>query len=226
MPDLDGLPLALELAAVRLRTLEPRPLLLRLRDSTALLRSTARDADPRRRSMQATIGWSVDLLPADVRALFAGLGCFAAGWTAERLEQVATAKAADPADALDALDVLVEHSLVRPPGGDGRLRMTVPVRDAARARATAEGTQAGWAAAHLGVYAGLAREVSQASFVPPELAAEVEDLRLALRTARAADPRCGRRWSASGSSGWPVRAARRPPRPKCVRPLGCRACRT
>lgn len=184
---LDGLPLALELAAVRLRTLEPRSLLLRLQESTALLRSTARDADPRQRSLQATIDWSVDLLPADVRALFSGLGCFAAGWSAERLEQVATARGLDPVDALDALDVLVEHSLVRPPGADGRLRMTVPVRDAARARAAADGTQGEWAAAHLEVYAGLAMQVTLASFVPPELSAEVEDLRLALRTAQTVD---------------------------------------
>lgn len=187
---LEGLPLALELAAVRCRTLEPAQLLSRLADSTALLRSTARDVDPRQRSLQATIDWSVGLLPATAQELFEGLGCFEGGTSLELLEAVCAARGMDALDALDALDVLVEHSLIRPPDEGGRFTWPVPVRDAARARARA-GLEAAWAAAHRSVVLKLAWSAWDGFWsVPETLLPELDNLRRALSTAQTQDPAC------------------------------------
>lgn len=184
---LDGLPLALELAAARVRTLTPHDLLRRLRDSTQLLRSSTRDVDPRQRSLQATIDWSVELLPEPARDLFAGLACFAGDWSLERLEQICTAYGFDD-DVMDLLDVLVAHSLVRPIDTGDRLRMSVPVREAAERRAADAGTADSWARAHLAAYLGLAQAAIEHPGVPPWVEHEIDELRRAVRTARAEDP--------------------------------------
>lgn len=188
---LEGLPLALELAAARCRTFEPGQLLPRIAESTALLRSTARDLDPRQRSLQATIEWSVRLLPGPAQELFDGLGCFEGGASLELLESVSEARGMDPLDALESLDVLVEHSLVRPPNTEGRFTWPVPVRDAARARAEAAGTADAWSAAHRTALLQLAWSAWDAFWeLDATLLPELDNLRRALATAEAQDPAC------------------------------------
>jgi predicted ATPase len=102
---LDNLPLALELAAARVRTLSPRQLRERLAQRLDLLKA-GRDADPRQQTLRATIEWSHELLDAEEQSLFARLAVFRGGCTLEAAEQVAEAE-------LDTLQSLVDKSLVR-----------------------------------------------------------------------------------------------------------------
>jgi predicted ATPase/DNA-binding SARP family transcriptional activator len=102
----DGLPLALELAAARLKLLSPSSLLERLTDRLAVLADGHRDLPDRQRTLRSTIDWSYELLGAEERALLARLSVFAGGWTFEAAESVCDA-------GLTTLGSLVEKSLVR-----------------------------------------------------------------------------------------------------------------
>lgn len=104
---LDGLPLALELAAARIRTLEPTDLARRLHRSLDILTGGARDLPARQRTLRNTVAWSYDLLDARQRRLLAQLGVFAGGFSLEAAEAVCCD------DALDLLEGLAEHSLVK-----------------------------------------------------------------------------------------------------------------
>src|SRR5438067_257651 len=106
---LDGLPLAIELAAPRVRALSPAALLRRLDDRLKLLTGGAHDLDERQRTLRATIEWSYDLLPDAERALFAQLGVFLGGCRQEAAEALCSADL----DILDGLQSLVENSLLR-----------------------------------------------------------------------------------------------------------------
>jgi predicted ATPase/class 3 adenylate cyclase len=109
---LDGLPLAIELAAARVRLFPPQVILTRLEKSLAFLSSSsggARDLPARQQTLRGAISWSYDLLDEPVRRLFRRFACFANGAELEEIEAVCGAK--DP--ALDGLAALVEHSLVR-----------------------------------------------------------------------------------------------------------------
>ena len=106
---LDGLPLAIELAAPRVRALSPAALLRRLDDRLKLLTGGAHDLDERQRTLRATIEWSYELLPDSERALFAQLGVFLGGCRQEAAEALCSADL----DILDGLQSLVENSLLR-----------------------------------------------------------------------------------------------------------------
>jgi predicted ATPase/class 3 adenylate cyclase len=117
---LDGLPLAIELAAPRIRTLPPRALLRRLDQRLKLLTGGAQDLDERQRTLRATIEWSFELLPEAERELFAQLGVFVGGSRLDAAEGLC-----DPIaiDLLDGLQSLVEKSLLRQrPDADGEPR--------------------------------------------------------------------------------------------------------
>jgi predicted ATPase/class 3 adenylate cyclase len=103
---LDDLPLALELAAARVKALAPDQLLRRLEQRLPLLTGGARDLPERQRTLRATIAWSHDLLGEDEQRLFRRLSVFAGGWTLEAAEEVAGAD-------LDTLQSLLDKSLVR-----------------------------------------------------------------------------------------------------------------
>lgn len=128
---LDGLPLAIELAAVRVKVLSPAKLLSRLRGRFDLLDSGPRDLPARHRTLRAALDWSYDLLTESERRLFRRLSAFVGGFTLEAVEAVA-----GPA-ALDDLASLVDQSLVRRDRGDGihpRFRLLETIRDYARER--------------------------------------------------------------------------------------------
>jgi predicted ATPase/DNA-binding XRE family transcriptional regulator len=117
---LDGVPLAIELAAARTRLLSPRQLLNRLDRSLAVLVGGAQDLPERQRTLRAAIAWSYDLLDPAERALFRRLAVFAGGWTLEAAEQ--TCGLATDA-VLDGLSSLVDKSLVwRRANDDGSVR--------------------------------------------------------------------------------------------------------
>jgi predicted ATPase/tRNA A-37 threonylcarbamoyl transferase component Bud32 len=109
---LDGLPLALELAAARVRILEPAALLLRLDHALDLLTSGDRDLPLRQRTLRATISWSYSLLSPGEQRLLRRLSVFHEGWTYDALEEVCYAED-DRFVALDELESLVEKGLVR-----------------------------------------------------------------------------------------------------------------
>ena len=107
---LDGLPLAIELAAARVKVFSPHVLLQRLDNRLALLTGGARELTPRQQTMRGAIEWSWSLLDAEERSLFARLGVFAGGFSVEAAEVVGS-----PGDALilDALVSLVDKSFLR-----------------------------------------------------------------------------------------------------------------
>ncbi len=125
---LDGLPLAIELAAARMKVLSPADLLNRLADRLALLSRDARDVPARRRTMRNAIAWSYDLLSHDERALFRQLSVFVGGCTLEAAEAVSRA-GGEP--LLDLIASLVDKSLLRQkegPDGASRYVMLETIR--------------------------------------------------------------------------------------------------
>lgn len=121
---LDGLPLALELAAARLALLSPAQLRERLHDSPDLLKDAGGDRPDRQRSLRATVEWTLGLVEEDPRALFVRMGAFAGAVELEELEAVA---GGDGLDVLEALAGLLEVALVRRvESGDGRVRFGLP----------------------------------------------------------------------------------------------------
>jgi predicted ATPase/DNA-binding CsgD family transcriptional regulator len=109
----DGLPLAVELAAAQIRHLTPETILARLQGSLPVLVSGQRDAPARQRTQRATLDWSHDLLSAETRLLFASLSVFEGGWTLDAAEQLCGDAMGGPDAVFEGLSELVEASLVR-----------------------------------------------------------------------------------------------------------------
>ncbi|RAS66742.1 putative ATPase [Lentzea atacamensis] len=118
--ELDGLPLAIELAAARTRTLTTEEISSRLSDRFRLLIKGNRAAAPRHQTLRAVVEWSWDLLDADERDLAASLATFSGGATLEAVEQVCR-------HDIEVLEALVDKSLVE--ASDGRYRMLVTIRE-------------------------------------------------------------------------------------------------
>jgi predicted ATPase/class 3 adenylate cyclase len=143
---LDDLPLAVELAAARTRVLTPSQILDRLGRRLDLLEG-GRDADPRQRTLRATLEWSYDLLTDDEKQLFARLGVFAGGCTLDAAEDVCDAD-------LDVLQSLVEKSLLRHVGD--RFWMLETIREFAAERLDAADGSGTVRSAHAEFFASLA----------------------------------------------------------------------
>ncbi|HEV3013774.1 MAG TPA: BTAD domain-containing putative transcriptional regulator, partial [Actinomycetota bacterium] len=125
---LDGLPLAIELAAARVRALPPAEIAARLDDRFRVLAGGGRTLDPRQQTLRATIDWSWDLLEEADRRLWRRLSVFSGGWTVAAAEAVCGGDGLDPATVLDGLFRLVDRSLDRP-GQLGRRRLPVGQRE-------------------------------------------------------------------------------------------------
>ncbi len=120
---LDGIPLALELAAARTRSLSPAQILDRLSERFRLLTAADRNADGRQRTLLSTIEWSHDLLSSDEQLLFRRLGVFAADFALPRAEHVCSGEGIDQYDVTDLLMALVDKSMVATePASDGTTR--------------------------------------------------------------------------------------------------------
>jgi predicted ATPase/class 3 adenylate cyclase len=151
---LDGIPLAIELAAARLRLLEPADVLERL-TSVLDLGAGAVDLPARQRTLRAAIDWSYRLLSPSEQLLFARLGTFVDGWTLEAAEVVA--RGPETGDVAVVLDTLAAHSLIRLDtiaGVGMRMRLLGPLQDYARAVLTSSGELDDALARHAGYFAG------------------------------------------------------------------------
>ncbi|MFF9562869.1 DUF4062 domain-containing protein [Leifsonia sp. NPDC014704] len=157
---LDGVPLALELGAARVRVLPPAELARRLDRRLPLLVGGARDLPERQRTLRATIEWSAQLLDPPERTLLAQLGVFEGGFSLEAAESVAAAVAADgeAPDALAALAALVDNSLVRQheDTAAARFSLLATVREYAIEQLEAEGRLDAVRDAHAAFFLALA----------------------------------------------------------------------
>jgi predicted ATPase/transcriptional regulator with XRE-family HTH domain len=134
---LDGIPLAIELAAAWVGTLSVGQIASRLRDPLKLLTGGARIATPRQQTLRGALNWSYDLLNERERKLFARLSVFSGGWALEEAEAVGVGGGIEENDVLDLLGRLVDKSLalaVTIGDGSARYRMLEPVRQYGRER--------------------------------------------------------------------------------------------
>ena len=160
---LDGLPLALELAAARVRVLGVEELLARLEDRFRLLTGGGRTASERHRTLQAAVAWSYALLTDRERALFDRVAVFAGGFTLEAAEAVGAGEDLGAPDVLDLLTRLVDQSLVQAeaqPDGTVRYRLLETLRAYARDTLAAGGLEARVRDRHAGYYAALAERAA------------------------------------------------------------------
>jgi predicted ATPase/DNA-binding XRE family transcriptional regulator len=179
---LAGLPLALELAAVRARFLEPAALLARL--DQALSAGWARDLPERQQTMSATLGWSHDLLSEPERVLFRRLSVFSGGFSLEAAEAVS----ANEGDVLDHLGRLVERSLVRVEPNEAKTRygMLEPVRQYALERLQESDEEEQTRTRHAACFLALAERAEPELWKPDQLEwldlleSESDNLRAAL----------------------------------------------
>jgi predicted ATPase/class 3 adenylate cyclase len=122
---LDGLPLAIELAAARVRLLTPQAILDRLERRLQLLTGGPRDAPDRQRTLRDTIAWSYDLLDDAEKAFFERLSVFAGGWTVEAADDVCNAAGELGIETFDGLASLADKSLIRPMADDSEERFAM-----------------------------------------------------------------------------------------------------
>ncbi len=195
---LDGLPLALELAAVRLRVLSPQALLARLGRRLPVLTGGARDLPERQRTLRATLDWSYDLLTAAERALFRRLAVFAGGCALAAIEAVCADDADAGIGALDGLGALVDKSLVRRDGdldGEPRFSMLETVREFGLELLVASGEAERTYRRHAAHYAALAEEAE------PELMGPRQAVWLGRLDRDAANMRAALGWALAGGDG-------------------------
>ncbi len=132
--DLDGIPLALELAAARIRSMSAVAIAGHLTDRFTLLKGGDRTALPRQQTLRATIDWSYDLLAPPERALLQRLSVFAGGFALDGAEAIGAGGDISSAEVLDALDHLIDKSLVAFDAQNERYKLLETVRQYARER--------------------------------------------------------------------------------------------
>jgi predicted ATPase/DNA-binding CsgD family transcriptional regulator len=158
---LDGLPLAIELAAARVRLLPPQELLARLEQRLPLLTGGALDLPERQQTLRNTIDWSHDLLDEEERRLFRRLSAFVGGFTLHAVEAVCNAIEDPPGDTLDGITSLIDKSLLRQEegvGGEPRFAMLETIREYALEQLAASGEAEEIQNAHAAYYLALAEE--------------------------------------------------------------------
>ena len=189
---LDGLPLATELAAARVKALSVEQIAARLDDQFRLLTGGSRTALPRQQTLRALIDWSHNLLGEAERTVLRRLSVFAGGWTIEAAEAVGAGEGVDGSDVLDLLTQLVNKSLVmfEERNGQARYRMLETIRQYAREKLVESGENEAVRDRHLSFFVRLAEEAA------PELLGkdvkawldrlerEIENVRMALDWAK------------------------------------------
>jgi predicted ATPase/DNA-binding NarL/FixJ family response regulator len=211
---LEGLPLAIELAAARVKVLPPQTILTRLADSLGLLVGGGRDVPDRQRTLRATITWSHDLLSEDARRLLAATSVFRGGIGLANVTAVCESALGRGVPVLDAVQELVDHSLLRLTTTYGpvpRYAMLETVREYAAERLSTMPEAAAVHRAHATQLHLLAEDLARPPFLPAKelldlLELEHDNLRAALDWYRQEDPTAGLQlanrltvfWSARG----------------------------
>jgi predicted ATPase/DNA-binding CsgD family transcriptional regulator len=186
---LDGLPLAIELAAARLNVLSPAQIAMRLEDRYRLLTGGSQTGPPRHQTLGAAIAWSYDLLSPPEQVLFRRLAVFAGGWTLEAAERICAGDAIRSDDVLDLLGQLVDKSLViadAMAARGRRYRVLETIREYAAHKLRASGEEADLKDRHAEWFLDLAERAESAWRRPDEtewldqLEAEIDNLRAAV----------------------------------------------
>jgi predicted ATPase/class 3 adenylate cyclase len=206
---LDGIPLALELAAARLRLFSAEQIAARLDDRFRLLTGGSRTALPRQQTLRALIDWSYDLLPGAERQALSRLSVFAGGWTFEAAEAVLGP------DALDLLSHLVDKSLAvaEEPrqSGERRYRLLETIRQYGRDKLLESGEAPAVRDLHLQAYLRFAVEAEpkldgpQMLPVLDQVEAELDNIRTAMEWALQRDPQAALQLAASLPRFWQSR---------------------
>jgi predicted ATPase/class 3 adenylate cyclase len=213
---LDGIPLAIELAAARVSAMSPEDIAKRLGDRFRLLSGGRRTAVPRQQTLHALIDWSWDLLTEDDRQLLRRLAVFAGGWTAELAAEVVgdESRPADLMELQDRLARLVDRSLVIVDRGQTtRYRMLETIRQYARERLIQSGEAAAIADRHFAAFKSLA-EVAEPELRGPamgdwldRLDAEADNVAAALEWGLEASPWAAVEMATAMMAYWSCRVA-------------------
>ena len=160
---LEGIPLALELAAARVRSLAIADINKRLNDRYKILTGGDRTLQARQQTLRALVDWSYDLLEENEQVLLARLSVFAGGFDLAAIEAICGSDPLTPEDALDIVTSLVEKSLLRAEDGDdgARYRMLETIRDYAREKLLMRDEQTALGAAHCDYFVEMAKAGSQ-----------------------------------------------------------------
>ncbi len=213
---LEGLPLAIELAAARVRVLSPTAILQRLETSLDLLAGGARDLPERQRTLRAAIAWSHDLLSDDEQAIFRRVAVFAGGWTTEIAQVVVDPDMTLSVPVIDGLEALCDKSLVRVyPGehGEPRFDRHTLLREFATERLDASGERPDCERRHAMCFLGLSESVG-ATLIGPDaedaldiVDHELHNIRSAMRWSLTNDePAVGLRIAAAIWRYWQLRS--------------------
>jgi non-specific serine/threonine protein kinase len=168
---LDGIPLAIELAASRVKAMQIEQIVERLDDRFRLLTGGSRTAMPHQQTLLSTIDWSYGLLSEAERVLLARLSVFSGGWTLEAAEAVCGETADQPLDVLDALTRLVDKSLVvlDERAAEPRYRMLETIRQYGQSRLAETGRAEDLSDRHLAYYTRLAEAVEPHFYHPDQM---------------------------------------------------------
>jgi predicted ATPase len=211
---LDGIPLALELAAARVSVLRVEQIAARLDDRFRLLTGGSRTAMPRQQTLRALIDWSYDLLAEPERVLLRRLAVFAGGWTLEAAETACAGDGLDHYDILDLLTQLVNKSLAvaeREQGRETRYRLLETIRQYTLERLAASGEADAVRRQHLAYFVQLAEraEPNLRAFAMvvwlDRLEAEHDNIRTAMEWALETDVEAGMRLAAALWWFWHLR---------------------
>ena len=209
---LDGMPLAIELAAARVSVLTPAQIVERLDDSLDLLSAGPRTAMTRQQTLRATLAWSFELLDADEQVLLRRLAVFAGGFGLQAAENVAAEDPLRRSDAVAVLGQLIDKSLVHvEEGNDRRYRLLETVRQYAVERLEAAGERSAFERRHRDWYVALAEsDPTPAGELPAritlrDLDREGDNLRAALASALVADPQAALRLAVALWRFWLMR---------------------
>jgi predicted ATPase len=209
---LDGLPLAIELAAARIRMLPPKALVARLGNRLKLLTGGARDLPERQRTLRGAIEWSYDLLEESEKTLFGRLSVFAGGRTLEAIEAVCDTEGDLPVDAFEGVSALLEKNLLRQDEGsegEPRFVMLETIHEYAREKLEESSEAETLKRGHAEYFLALAEKAEPELKGPDQLEwrelldAELDNMRTALSWAlEGADAELGLRLAAALSRFW------------------------
>jgi non-specific serine/threonine protein kinase len=210
---LDGMPLAIELAAARIDTVPVQTIATRLDDRFRLLTGGPRTALPRQQTLRATLDWSHGLLSPSEQVLLRCLAVFAGGWALEAAEAVCAGEIVAKEEILDLLSALVHKSMVQAEEVDGgpRYRLLETVRQYGQERLAAAGEEAAVQDAHLAYFLALAEQAdsgfwgSEEVYWMDRLEAEHDNLRAALRWSLQAGDDTGMRLAGALGRFWMLR---------------------